>query len=69
MWRRLQVPLIVLKAKKTCPGPYKHFFGRNSRFFLGLVNVMNFTFWAANNSETILDKQHILGVWGTCKCP
>ena len=67
MWRRLQAPLIVLKAKKICRGPYKNFFVEISEFSLGLVNLMNFTFWADNNSETILDKQHILGVWSTCK--
>ena len=32
---------------------------------MGFVNLTNFTFWADNNSETILDKQHILGVWST----
>ena len=56
MWRRLQVPLIALKAKKIRQGPYKHFFAEIKKFFLGLVNLMNFIFWADNNSETILDK-------------
>ena len=50
------MPLIVLKAKKTCQGPYKHFFYRN------YIISKNFIFWADNYPETIPDKQHILGL-------
>ena len=36
-------------------------FAEITEFCLGLANLMNFTFWADNNFETILDKQHICG--------
>ena len=56
-----------VENKEKLPRPLLTLFCRDSEILLGSCQSCEFHILSYNNSETIVDKQDILGVSSTCK--